>query len=651
MAGARNAPGWLRLRKDMAFAGRRLAKLLAFRRFSPERECAFLQYRAEALYRRARFGILAGLGGWAFLCLWDAWLFPKLWSCAAVVRMGLVGPLLTAVAWFAFRKPDVFKTHMQTWLFLAIAATAASLLWTIEAAGGTADAEATFREFWPTFSLLSLYAYAFVGLRPWPAAALGLAGILCVWLAGQNQGVERASFEEALSNLLAANLLGLFVCAWQDMQHRTQFRARRHRFALLNAARRERLNALDARDEARMEKCRAEAALTLARAEREKHAAAIADKERFLSAAYHDLQQPLSTIGLYARLARRKLTQGAELAVRSDLAIIENASQDIAQMFDSVRDTWEAGQAEPFLETLDVRALVEEIALDFKDCAERKGLQLRLRKPPSAEAWGRSDARLLKRALANLLGNALKYTEKGGALIGVVRLPTHLRIDIWDTGIGIAEEYRSRIFEEYFQIASPARAYRQGFGLGLAIVRRIEQNLPEHVLRVASKPGRGSRFSLYIPAEPRPQCGGSGEPESAEEESRPFEGRYVVVADDDRTNLDGLVQALSDAGCIAEGVDSLSEARHLFESRDRCPDLLLTDFLLGGNETGLDIVAALRENFEWATATPVLFVSGDPDIAAKLADFRSIHAIHRKPVRTEALFAQMRTLLEPQNQP
>jgi DNA-binding response OmpR family regulator len=126
-----------------------------------------------------------------------------------------------------------------------------------------------------------------------------------------------------------------------------------------------------------------------------------------------------------------------------------------------------------------------------------------------------------------------------------------------------------------------------------------------------------------------------------------LQGRYAVVADDDRANLDGLVQALSDAGCIAEGADSLAEARRLFAGRDRCPDILLADFLLGGEETGLDIVAALRERFEWATATPVLFVSGDPGIAAKLGGFQGVHALHRKPVKADALLAQMQALLEP----
>jgi DNA-binding response OmpR family regulator len=127
----------------------------------------------------------------------------------------------------------------------------------------------------------------------------------------------------------------------------------------------------------------------------------------------------------------------------------------------------------------------------------------------------------------------------------------------------------------------------------------------------------------------------------------PLQGKYIVVVEDDLTILDGLVRAVGDAGGLAEGADSIDTVRRLFANRDRCPDILVTDMLLGAGATGLDAVAALRERFEWAAAVPVLFVTGDLQPWSKLAGLTGRFNIQHKPINLDALLAKMCKLLSP----
>ncbi|CAG1771704.1 partial two-component system, sensor histidine kinase, partial [uncultured bacterium] len=511
------------------------------------------------------------------------------------------------------------------------------------------EASPAFQHYWPGFSGLCFFVYAFLGMRLLPATLLGLGSFALVWWAGSIKAVEASQLDNALLHLAVINGLGMMICARMEVQERILFRHRQHHRSLTRNAREQRLDAQEARDEALLENTRAEAALMLAKAEREKLAAAILEKERFLSAAYHDLQQPLCTIGLFVRLAKHKLNEEPGPDLKPELAIIENASQDIALMFKGVRDTWEIGATAPTIEAVDVRALLDEIGRELNGRAERKGLAFRIRKPRHPQVFASSDKTLLKRALSNLVSNAIKYTKTGGVLAGVVVMNGQARIDVWDTGVGIPAEFKSLIFEEYFQVNNHNGDPKRGLGLGLSIVRRIEQHLPGHRLRFASKPGQGSRFSLYAPlgCEPAPDCPALDMAQAHPGPDRALHGKYVVVVEDEPANLDGLVRAIGDAGCLVEGVDSAASARRLFKGRERCPDILVTDCLLRHGETGLDAVAAMRERFEWAAEVPVLFVTGDLDPETKLAKFKGVFAIHRKPIDTDALLAKMRELLSP----
>ena len=618
------------------------------RRFSPLEEQQFCQFFSDKAYPKARFGVIFGFFAWMAFGFWDGIGFPRLIPELAAIRFGLIAPIIGGIGWYIARHGKQFKQAMQAWLFIPPAAAALGLFLMMTLAQQE-DSNRAFQQYWPTFSALYFFVYAFLGMRLIPATVLGVTAFALVWVAGCRNGVENNSFGIALLQLSILNILGIIICARNELQERTLFRLRQHHRRLSRTAWEERTKAQAARDETLLEYSRAEAALMLAHSERAKLATAIAEKERFLSAAYHDLQQPLSTIGLYARIATHKLETSSPLAIKPDLSVIEDAAQDIALMFRGVRDTWEVGSALPTLEAVNIDGLLAEIERELQDWAGQRNLALRVRKPSYSSRWVCSDRTLLKRALSNLVCNAIKYTETGGVLLGAVNFSTGVRVDIWDTGVGIPIEYHDLIFDEYFRVASPSIGQKRGLGLGLSIVKRIEQNLTGHRLRFASKLGHGSRFSLYIPSVQAPcldHAGLNGK-HSASKLNNKLAGKYIVIIEDEPANLDGMVQTIRRVGCIVEGVDGIEPAKRLFAERERCPDILVTDFQLRNGETGLDAVAAMRERFEWAHDVPILFVTGELELSAKLSTFEGEFDIHYKPINPDDLLAKLDALVNP----
>jgi CheY-like chemotaxis protein len=221
-----------------------------------------------------------------------------------------------------------------------------------------------------------------------------------------------------------------------------------------------------------------------------------------------------------------------------------------------------------------------------------------------------------------------------------------VRVIVRDTGVGIAETFHDRIFEEYFRVEDPSALRPRGLGLGLSIVSRIEKTLPDHTLRFWSRPGRGSRFSFTIPrtndsaSDHAVGSGATGPPRP-----QPLAGKYVFVVEDERLILDGLVETIRAAGCMVEGVKCVEAARDLLSSRDRCPDVLVTDFRLQHGKTGMDVVSVMRDRFEWAAATPILFVTGELNWPAPSDGFTGRWDVFRKPIDPDVLVQRLGELV------
>jgi signal transduction histidine kinase/FixJ family two-component response regulator len=362
-------------------------------------------------------------------------------------------------------------------------------------------------------------------------------------------------------------------------------------------------------------------------------------KSRFLASASHDLRQPLHALNLFA--AQLRADADPEERVRL-VARINAAVGAMNELFEALLDMskLDAGVLEPDVSAFPVGPLLARMETTFGEVARAKGLRLQV--VPSG-AWVRSDFILLERILLNLVSNAVRHTARGGVLIGCRRRGGRLRIDVCDSGAGIAEEERRRIFGEFVQLA---RDPGGGLGLGLSIVDRLGRLLG-HPVEMDSRLGRGSRFSVTVPLV---AAGSEAElPSVLAAVADPARGKLVVVIDDDVLALDGMGGILRSGGCDVVTADSGEAALAALAARQRAPDLVISDYRLAGAETGIAAIERLRAAL--GAAIPAFLVSGDT-APERLREARAggCHLLH-KPVAPMRLRAIVNQLLKARGTP
>lgn len=325
-------------------------------------------------------------------------------------------------------------------------------------------------------------------------------------------------------------------------------------------------------------------------------------KSHFLASASHDLRQPLHALNLFvAQLQtgkkpaeRRRLVSGIDAAVAS-----------MNELFETLLDMTklEAGILQAHPAEFAVQRLFDRVVTTFTELARKKGLSLRV---VPCSAWVRSDPILLERILLNLVSNAVRYTARGGIVVGCRRRATQLRIDVCDTGAGIPEDQRQRIFSEFYQLATPAPDRQAGLGLGLAIVDRLGRLLG-HPVQLQSDPGRGSRFSVSVPlaAEPRDTV----QLPVALHAADLARGKRVMVIDDDVLVLDGMRGILQSWGCCVQTAASGAAAVASVADGGAPPDLIISDLRLADSESGIEVIERLREAL--GAPVPAFLISGD----------------------------------------
>jgi len=361
-------------------------------------------------------------------------------------------------------------------------------------------------------------------------------------------------------------------------------------------------------------------------------------KSRFLAAASHDLRQPLHALNLFVGQLHAELdpVERGRLVGRIDAAITSmnelfNALLDMSKLDTNMLDV--------NLTEFPIDRLLGHIETTFGGSVREKGLRLGV--VPSS-AWVRSDFILLERILLNLVSNAVRYTARGGIVIGCRRRGERLRIDIWDSGIGIPEDQQRDIFREFFQLADPKQGRQGGLGLGLAIVDRLG-HLLSHPVEVWSIPGKGSRFSVFVPAvaERGRPAEAAGTPEPIAD---PVAGKVIVVIDDDALVLDGMGGLLRSWGCrvVAEVSETAALAR--LAELGQQPDLIISDHRLADGKTGIEAIDCLHGVL--GIAIPAFLISGDTT-PERLRDARAsgYHLLH-KPVSPMTLRAMLNRFLK-----
>lgn len=372
-------------------------------------------------------------------------------------------------------------------------------------------------------------------------------------------------------------------------------------------------------------------------AEEARHAAEQANlaKSRFLAAASHDLRQPLHALGLFVSTLR-----GERTGPRADEALesIEASLESLRALFDELLDIsrLDAGVIQPRVRSFALQRLFDLLAREYAPLAARKGLRLSL---VSTALAVESDPALLERMLRNLVSNAIRYTARGGVVMGCRRQGACVRIEVWDSGIGIPPEEQERIFGEFYQVRA-ADGGQTGLGLGLAIVDRLSRLL-RHSVRVTSTPGKGSRFSITLPRAQAPGGPAPAPPEAAV--PRGLKDAVVLVLDDQPAIRRGMEALLAGWGCRPVSARNAAEALERLRALGAAPDFIVADYHLGDGATGPDALARIQAAF--ARRVPALILTGDTGPESLRAAQASGHVLLHKPVNPARLRAVLARVL------
>lgn len=361
-------------------------------------------------------------------------------------------------------------------------------------------------------------------------------------------------------------------------------------------------------------------------------------KTRFLAAASHDILQPLNAARLYATslVERERKGDDAKLAANVD-ASLEAVEEILAVLLDISR--LDGGSLQPEFVSLRIDEVLSQLEVEFTPIAQEKGLKLTFL-PCSLTV--RTDRRLLRRLLQNLVANAIKYTPRGRVLVGCRRKNGRIRIHIIDTGLGIPAGKQKIIFKEFHRLPQGAQAAR-GLGLGLSIVERIGRVL-DHKITLRSVSGKGSSFMVEIPTA-SPVARTVAARSAGTRPTIPLDAVAVMCIENDTRVLEGMKALLGGWGCHVTAAPGLAAALQALHGGPR-PDVLLVDYHLDeGN--GVDAIKALRAKIGDSLPAALVTAERGPQMrdAARAA---GIHVLY-KPLRPAMLraFIAQRSIARP----
>jgi two-component system, sensor histidine kinase len=362
------------------------------------------------------------------------------------------------------------------------------------------------------------------------------------------------------------------------------------------------------------------------------------ERNRFFSAASHDLRQPLHAMGLYISLLRDAAQQQERGELIDSLA---HCAQSLDTQFNAILGVNETDelleQARPVPTPL--QAVFDRVAAQARPKATNPAVRLRFLR---TRAWATIAPDILERVLANLVTNALRYTNSGGVLIGVRRRRGRVAIHVVDTGVGIAPEHQEAVFQDFFQIANPERNPERGFGLGLGIVKRLcaGMNWP---IEMKSELGRGAAFIISVPSasapavSPRRPAAPVTEPAGSA-----LRTRHTLVVEDDPQVLDAMRRILARWEVDARFCATSEEALLILDESDPSTNWhVLIDYRLPGETDGLALAEKVRRAYG-DRAQPAI-ITGEADEKFEKRAAASGVVVLRKPlqpVRLRALLAR-----------
>lgn len=371
-----------------------------------------------------------------------------------------------------------------------------------------------------------------------------------------------------------------------------------------------------------------------------RHAAERANRANtaFLAAASHDLRQPVQALSLLNGALRRTVEDPlAQEMVESQQQSLDAMTNLLNSLLDISR--LDAGKIEPEIEDFPITRLVDRLSSEFARQAAQKGLKF---SGGDCDAVVRSDPNLLSEIIQNFVSNALRYTPTGGEVsVSCEKGVQTLRVNVRDTGIGIAADELETIFQEFHQVKQQGIEV-EGFGLGLAIVRRLGDLLGVGI-DVESTLGKGSCFSVIVPlAESETHVADEDDEDSFAE--RHGAGGRIVLIEDDKNVAAAWALLLAAEGFSVSRAVSVPEVEALIPTLEEAPELIISDYHLADGSTGVEAVRCLRDAF--GSSIPAFIVSGDTSKVVDQAREVENSVLMRKPINTDLLLSMAHDAIE-----
>jgi PAS domain S-box-containing protein len=372
-------------------------------------------------------------------------------------------------------------------------------------------------------------------------------------------------------------------------------------------------------------------ALEAQRAAKQLAETANASKTRFVAAASHDLLQPLNAARLFASALEsraRAYPELTELAARID-GSMRAAEELLNDLLDIAR--LDSGALRPEITSFPIADLLEDLRRQYAPLAQARALRLTI---VDCREVVRSDRVLLRRIVQNYLSNALRYAVRGGVVMGCRRRGKELEIAVYDTGPGVAEHERERIYAEFSRLEQGSPWGEKGLGLGLSICDRLAR-LMNHQLTLVSRPGRGSLFGVRVPRDAKARCAQRGQPEPVPLDPIGLQGLRVLCVDNDSSILDGMEALLRTWGVMVVKARNSSDALRL--AAQVGVDAVLADCHLGDGIDGLELLRRMHASQNTTLAAALITADHSVELAdlARAAGYPLLH----KPLRPAALRA------------
>lgn len=362
------------------------------------------------------------------------------------------------------------------------------------------------------------------------------------------------------------------------------------------------------------------------------------DKSRFLAATSHDLRQPLYALDLYLGALRTELqnTKQFELLDRAKLS-----SKTLADLLNALMDVskLDSGVVRVNTEHFNLKPLLTEICMEYEQQATEKNIEIR---EYLNDVFVNSDPLLLGRILRNLISNAINHNDKCELTISMTMNRNNVRIDIRDSGAGIANSELENIFSEFYQLNNSERDRNKGLGLGLAIVKRLSDLLDLHIA-VHSQVDIGSRFSLTL-AMADSQQADDDELYKAKIDNLELAGLFIIVIDDEKNVREATKLLLRSWGCeVLVTSSELKLMTMLTQDNYATPDLIISDYRLRDKKSGFDAARAVRRHFN--ADIPVLIVTGDSSDQIESEIAASHYEFILKPISSITLRRKIESML------